>query len=93
MIQDEQGNFVDRYSFQKTPSQVRGKKSKWYYFSYTDYISGMYMYPDSTGIITDILNYLIHTNDKLKLDKQFHIVEVDIDNFDGRGKIIKEEIM
>jgi hypothetical protein len=91
MIKDEQGNYATKYSFQKIP-QGRGKKSKWFYFSFTGYMSGMCMYPDNNGSIADILNYLIHINDRLMLNKRFHIVEIDRDNRGFEGKIISEEL-
>lgn len=91
-IQDENGNYVDKYSFQKE-SQGRGRKPKWYYFSQTGYVSGRVLYSNTTGSIQKVLDYLIHTNEQLGLNKKFKIVPIDentVLKFDG--KIICEEL-
>jgi len=91
-IQDENGNYVDKYSFQKE-SQGRGRKPKWYYFSETGYVSGRTLYSDTTGDIQKLLDYLTKTSEQLGLNKKFKIVPIDentVLKFDG--KIICEEL-
>ena len=56
-IKDEKGNFTDKYAFVKEP-QGRGRKPKWWYSSYTGYVSGAILYPDSTGSIMEVIHYL-----------------------------------
>lgn len=90
-IIDEKGNFVDEYSFQKE-SQGKGRKPKWYYYSETGYMSGRVLYCDINGNIQKILNYLIHMNEKLKQNKVFSIVPIDISNLKFDGEILEEEL-
>jgi len=90
-IVDQDNHFVDYYTFQQVP-QGRGKPSKWFYSSVTGYTSGATLYPDTTGSIRELLDHLIHMNEKLKQDKQFKIVAVDKDELRFDGRVITDEI-
>jgi len=84
---DEKGNYVDKYSFQEI------SKDKWLYFSHTGYPSGSVLYPTPDGNILKLLDYLVHINNILGQNKQFHIIPFDTADLNFDGRYIKEELV